>query len=51
MFHLKLDCGVMINASHKNKEYDSMKLSRFLGADLRGFEKQVANGELPALNW
>ena len=53
--HLQLDGGVMITASHNPKEYNGMKFVR-QGArpisgetGLRDLEKQVADGELPAL--
>ena len=53
-FHLKLDGGVMITASHNPKEYNGMKFvrqeARPISGDtgLRELEKQVADGELPA---
>ena len=53
--HLKLDGGVMITASHNPKEYNGMKFVRqgarpiSGGTGLRDLEKQVADGELPAL--
>ena len=54
-FHLKLDGGVMITASHNPKEYNGMKFVRQeacpISGDtgLRELEKQVADGELPAV--
>ena len=54
-FHLKLDGGVMITASHNPKEYNGMKFvrqeARPISGDtgLRELEKQVADGELPAV--
>ena len=54
-FHLKLDGGVMITASHNPKEYNGMKFVRQeaqpISGDtgLRDLEKQVADGELPAM--
>ncbi len=53
--HLKLDGGAMITASHNPKEYNGMKFvrqeARPISGDtgLRDLEKQVANGELPAM--
>ncbi|MBE6091665.1 MAG: phosphomannomutase [Selenomonas ruminantium] len=53
-FHLNLDGGVMITASHNPKEYNGMKFvrqeARPISGDtgLRDLEKQVADGELPA---
>ena len=53
--NLKLDGGVMITASHNPKEYNGMKLvrqgARPISGDtgLRDLEKQVADGELPAV--
>ncbi|BAL83431.1 putative phosphomannomutase [Selenomonas ruminantium subsp. lactilytica TAM6421] len=53
--HLKLDGGVMITASHNPKEYNGMKFvrqeARPISGDtgLRDLEKQVADGELPAM--
>jgi len=53
-FHLNLDGGVMITASHNPKEYHGMKFvrqeARPISGDtgLRDLEKQVADGELPA---
>ena len=53
-FHLKLDGGVMITASHNPKEYNGMKFvrqeARPISGDtgLRDLEQQVADGELPA---
>ena len=53
--HLKLDGGVMITASHNPKEYNGMKFvrqeARPISGDtgLRELEKQVADGELPAV--
>lgn len=53
--HLHLDGGVMITASHNPKEYNGMKFvrqgARPIAGDtgLRQLEKQVADGELPAL--
>lgn len=53
--HLQLDGGVMITASHNPKEYNGMKFVRqgarpiSGGTGLRDLEKQVADGELPAL--
>ena len=53
-FHLKMDGGIMITASHNPKEYNGMKFvrqeARPISGDtgLRDLEKQVADGELPA---
>ncbi len=53
-FHLKLDGGVMITASHNPKEYNGMKFvrqeARPISGDtgLRDLEKQVSDGELSA---
>ena len=53
--HLKMDGGIMITASHNPKEYNGMKLvrqeARPISGDtgLRELEKQVADGELPAM--
>ena len=53
-FHLKMDGGIMITASHNPKEYNGMKFvrqeARPISGDtgLRDSEKQVADGELPA---
>ena len=53
--HLKLDGGVMITASHNPKEYNGMKFvrqeARPISGDtgLRDLEKQVADGDLPAM--
>lgn len=54
-FHLNLDGGVMITASHNPKEYNGMKFvrqeARPISGDtgLRDLEKLVADGELPAM--
>ncbi len=54
-FHLKLDGGVMITASHNPKEYNGMKFvrqeARPISGDtgLRELEAQVADGELPPM--
>ena len=54
-FHLKLDGGVMITASHNPKEYNGMKFvrqeARPISGDtgLRKLEAKVADGELPAI--
>ena len=54
-FHLKLDGGVMITASHNPKEYNGMKFVRQEARPISGdtglweLEAQVADGEMPAI--
>lgn len=54
-FHLKLDGGIMITASHNPKEYNGMKFvrqeARPISGDtgLRDLEKQVADGTLSVM--